>query len=98
MNLWGTGRPKREFIYVDDLADACVFFMNKNTKEKIINIGSGKDNTILEISKLALKILNVRAKINFDNSKPDGTKRKVLDISVAKNMDGNQKLHLKREY
>jgi len=84
LNLWGTGKPKREFIYVDDLADACVFFMNKNTKEKIINIGSGKDNTIFEISKLALKILKVRAKINFDNSKPDGTKRKVLDISVAK--------------
>ncbi len=84
LNLWGTGRPKREFIYVDDLADACVFFMNKNTKEKIINIGSGKDNTIYEISKIVLKILNVKAKINFDHSKPDGTKRKLLDISLAK--------------
>ncbi len=84
LNLWGTGRPKREFIYVDDLADACIFFMNKNTKEKIINIGSGKDNTIYEISKIVLKILNVKAKINFDHSKPDGTKRKLLDISLAK--------------
>ena len=84
LNLWGTGRPKREFIYVDDLADACIFFMNKNTKKKIINIGSGKDNTIYEISKIVLKILNVKAKINFDHSKPDGTKRKLLDISLAK--------------
>ena len=56
-----------------------VFFMNK-IQRKIINIGSGKDNTILEISKLALKILNVRAKINFDNSKPDGTKRKAKTL------------------
>jgi len=84
LNLWGTGKPKREFIYVDDLADACVFFMNKKTKEKVINIGSGKDKSIYEISKLVLKILNVKAKINFDKSKPDGTKRKLLDISVAK--------------
>ena len=58
--------------------------MNKKTKEKVINIGSGKDKSIYEISKLVLKILNVKAKINFDKSKPDGTKRKLLDISVAK--------------
>ncbi|MDC3174075.1 GDP-L-fucose synthase [Candidatus Pelagibacter sp.] len=96
LNLWGTGKPKREFIYVDDLADACVFFMNKNTKEKIINIGSGLDNTIYEISKLVLKILNVKTKIIFNKSKPDGTKRKLLDISVAKKYGWKPKTSFKK--
>ena len=70
--------------------------MNKNTKEKIINIGSGLDNTIYEISKLVLKILNVKIKIIFNKSKPDGTKRKLLDISVAKKYGWKPKTSFKK--
>lgn len=85
--VWGTGKVKREVMYVDDLADACLFFMNRNTRGKnIINIGTGKDFTINYFAKKILKILKVKAKIKHDNSKPNGTKRKVLDISLARNM------------
>ena len=82
--LWGTGKPKREFIYVDDLAEACIYFMNKKTKKSLINIGSGKDHTILEISKIALRALSVKAQIKFNNKKLDGTPRKILDISYSR--------------
>ena len=84
--LWGDGSPKRELIYVDDLADACVFFMNKKIKETIINIGTGKDLTIKEYANLLLKIINPvkKIKILFDRTKPNGTPRKVLNINLAK--------------
>ena len=84
--LWGDGSPKRELIYVDDLADACVFFMKKKIKETLINIGTGKDFTIKEYAKLLLKIINPGKKINilFDRTKPNGTPRKVLNINLAK--------------
>ena len=95
LKLWGTGKPKREFIYVEDLADACVYFMNKKTKESLINIGTGKDYTILETAKLALKVLNVKCKIIFDQKKIDGTPRKVLDISLARNLGWKSKTSLK---
>ena len=84
--LWGDGSPKRELIYVDDLADACVFFMNKKIKETLINIGTGKDFTIKEYAYLLLKIINPgkKIKILFDRTKPNGTPRKVLNINLAK--------------
>ena len=84
--LWGDGSPKRELIYVDDLADACVFFMNKKIKETLINIGTGKDFTIKEYANLLLKIINPgkKIKILFDRTKPNGTPRKVLNINLAK--------------
>ena len=84
--LWGDGSPKRELIYVDDLADACVFFMNKKIKETIINIGTGKDLTIKEYANLLLKIIypGKKLKILFDRTKPNGTPRKVLNINLAK--------------
>jgi len=83
--LWGNGLAKREVIYVDDLADACIFFMKKNFFGSIINIGSGKDFSIKEYAK---KILNIiipkkKIKIKYDLSKPNGTPRKVLDIKLA---------------
>ncbi len=84
--LWGDGTPKREIIYVDDLADACVFFMNKRTRHNLINIGTGKDFTINELTRKILKILvpEKKIKIKYDLSKPNGTPRKVLDVTVAK--------------
>jgi len=86
LKLWGNGRAKRELIYVDDLADACVYFMNKKTKENIINIGTGKDYTIKYYARLLLSQIypNNKIKILTDSSKPNGTLRKVLDVSTAK--------------
>jgi GDP-L-fucose synthase len=81
--IWGTGNPKRELIYVDDIADACIFFLNKKTKETLINIGSGKDYKIKYYLNFIKKKLNVNGKIFFDTEKPDGTKKKLLDISLA---------------
>ena len=84
--LWGNGKAKRELIYVDDLADACLYFMNKKTKQHLINIGTGKDHPINFIAKQILKTLIPERKIiiKYDKSKPNGTPRKVLDISLAK--------------
>ena len=86
IKIWGDGKPKRELLFVDDIADACIFFMNKKTKHSLINIGSGKDKSIQSYVKLFLKILlpNKRIKIIYDKTKPNGTPRKVMDISLAK--------------
>ena len=81
--IWGTGNPKRELIYVDDIADACIFFLKKKTKETLINIGSGKDYKIKYYLKFIKKKLKVNGKIFFDRTKPDGTKKKLLDINLA---------------
>jgi len=86
LNLWGSGKVKREFLFVEDLSDACIYFMNKKTNSSLINIGTGKDYTIKEIAKIALNVLNVNCKIIFDNRNIDGTPRKLLDISLAKNL------------
>jgi len=84
--VWGNGKAKRELLYVDELAKACIYFMNKKTKDTIINIGSGRDSSIKEFANLFLKILIPKKKIliKYDLSKPNGTPRKVLDTSLAK--------------
>ena len=82
--VWGSGKPYREFMYSDDLADACVFLMeNHEAKDtgEIINIGTGKDLTIKELAELIRKIVDYRGELAFDASKPDGTPRKLLDVS-----------------
>ena len=84
MTVWGTGKPFRELIYVDDLADACVYFMNKKTKDTLINIGTGKDRSIKQYALFVLKKLKLDIKIKFILSKPDGVKRKLLNINKAK--------------
>ena len=95
--LWGNGLAKREIFYVDDLAEACIYFMNKKVKETLINIGSGKDFTIKQYAELMLNILipKNKIKIGFDLSKPNGTPRKVLDISLAKKYGWKPKIQLK---
>ena len=84
IEVWGSGKVYREMIFVDDLADACVYFMNKKTRHSLINIGSGKHMTILNYVKFILKKLNLNIKIKFIKSKPDGVYKKLLDISRAK--------------
>ncbi len=93
INLWGTGKPKREIIYVDDLADAIVFFINKKTNCSLINIGTSKEYSIKEIAIKIIKILNLNIKIKFDNnSKFDGVKSKVLDTTIAKSYGWKSKI------
>ena len=84
--MWGNGKAKRELLYVDELANACVYFMDKKTKHSMINIGSGKDSSIKDFTKLILNIIapNKKISIKYDLTKPNGTPRKVLDISLAK--------------
>ena len=94
--LWGSGNPKREVIYVDDIAEACIFFLNKKTKETLINIGSSKEKKIIDYAKFISKELNHKVKFVHDKSKPDGTPRKILDNSVAKKYGWKTKISLSK--
>ena len=82
--IWGTGKAKRELMFVEDFADAIIFFMNKKIKEPFINIGIGKDYTINWYANFLMKKLNIKLKIYHDKSKPDGMPKKCLDIKLAK--------------
>ena len=92
--LWGSGKPKRELMYVDDLADACIYFMNKKTKESLINVGVGNDRSILSYAKFILKKINLRCKIFLDKSKSSGVPRKIIDSSIANNYGWQPKINL----
>ena len=95
--IWGNGSPKREVIFVDDIADACIFFMKKKIKQTLINIGTGKDYTIKEYAFLINKIINPgkKLKIKLDKTKPNGTPRKVLNIKLAKSYGWKAKTDIK---
>ena len=84
LSVWGTGKPKRELMFVEDFVDALIFFMNKKIKEPFINIGVGKDFTIEWYAKYIMKKLGIKLKISYDKNKLDGMPRKCLDISLAK--------------
>jgi GDP-L-fucose synthase len=79
--IWGTGSPRREFLHVDDLADACVFLMRRYDAAEHINVGTGEDLTIRELAEMVRDIVQPQAQLVFDPSKPDGTPRKLLDVS-----------------
>ena len=79
--VWGTGTPRREFLYVDDLADACVHLMKTYSSDELVNIGTGEDITIAEFARLVAAVVGYTGEISFDPSRPDGTPRKLLDIS-----------------
>jgi len=96
--IWGTGNPKRELIYVDDIADACIFFLKKKTKETLINIGTGMDHKIQYYLNFIKKKLDVKAKVFFDTRKPDGVKRKLLDISLALSYGWKPKVSLNQGF
>jgi GDP-L-fucose synthase len=94
--IWGTGKPKREFLYVDDLADACVFIMNEYMGNETINIGSGMEVTIKKLAETVKKVVGFKGQIAYDNSKPDGTPRKLLDISKLKKIGWRPKTELEQ--
>jgi GDP-L-fucose synthase len=79
--IWGTGKPKREFLFVDDLADALLFLMNNYNEEPHINIGTGEDISILDVARLIAKVVGFKGEIKHNLNKPDGTPRKLLDVS-----------------
>ena len=101
VEVWGTGKPMREFLHVDDMADACVHIMQNLDAEGIygqdathINIGSGTDLSIANLAKLIGQVIGYRGRIRFDSSKPDGTPRKLLDVSLLKNSGWSFKIDL----
>lgn len=95
VKIWGSGKVLRELLYVDDFADALVFFLNKKFKEPFINIGPGKDYTIDWYTRFIMNHLGVKLKIIYDKSKPDGVPRKLLDVSLAKKYGWTYKTTLK---
>ena len=94
VNLWGTGTPKREFLYVDDLADALTFIMFNSQSTELLNIGTGIDQTINELAEAVRHTVGYKGSIAFDPTKPDGTPRKLLDISKLKTLGWNPKFTL----
>jgi GDP-L-fucose synthase len=96
VKIWGTGQPKREFLHVDDLADAAVHMVEHYSDEAIINIGTGKDITILELAKLIADAVGFEGRIETDPSKPDGTPRKLLDVSRAKELGWQAQVELRQ--
>ncbi len=93
--VWGTGAPKREFLYVDDLAEACVFLMNEYLGNETINVGSGHEVTIKELARIVAEVVGYEGELVFDTSKPDGTPRKLLDISRLKAMGWSPRIGLR---
>lgn len=86
VEVWGSGTPRREFLHVDDLADACVFLMENYSSPEIINVGWSKDISIVELASLVKRIVGFEGKIVFDASKPDGTPRKLLDTTLLQSL------------
>jgi len=84
--LWGTGAPRREFLHVDDLADACLFIMRRYDEAEHINVGTGEDLTIRELAEIVRDIVHPQARLVFDSSKPDGTPRKLLDVGRLRDL------------
>ena len=81
VEIWGTGTPRREFLYVDDLADACLFLMDSYDASEIINVGVGKDLSILELAQMIANVVQFKGDLHFDAGRPDGTPLKRLDVS-----------------
>jgi GDP-L-fucose synthase len=92
--VWGSGQPKREFLYVDDMADACVFVMESNLNDGLLNIGTGVDTSIYELAELIMDVVNFKGKIIFDSSKPDGTPRKLLNVERMRQLGWQAKVSL----
>jgi len=94
--VWGTGSPRREFLHVDDLADGAIFLMQNYNEVEIINVGTGEDVPIKELALMIKEIVGYKGEIVFDNSKPDGTPRKLLDVSRVKKLGWQPKVELKQ--
>lgn len=92
--IWGTGSPRREFLHVDDLSDACLFLMRNYESSDIINIGTGKDISIKELAEMIARIVDFHGNLKFDTSKPDGMPQKLLDVSKINNLGWKPKIKL----
>ncbi|OJV15903.1 MAG: GDP-fucose synthetase [Dyadobacter sp. 50-39] len=94
VNAWGTGSPKREFLFADDLAEACVYLMNNYNGRELINVGTGEDLSIKELTELVAKTIGFEGEITWDTSKPDGTPRKLMDVSKLHSQGWKHKVEL----
>lgn len=94
VTCWGTGTPLREFLYVDDLADACVYLMDTYSGDETVNLGTGKELTIKELTELVAKVIGYTGNIRWDSTKPDGTPRKLLDVSKLEKLGWHYKTEL----
>jgi GDP-L-fucose synthase len=95
VTVWGTGTPRREFLYVDDFADACVFVLKNYSDWQFVNIGTGRDIAIAEFAKLVAEVTGFQGKIVYDTSKPDGTQRKLVDVSRLSALGWTAKVSLR---
>lgn len=95
VEIWGTGSPRREFLHVDDLADACVFLMENYSGEQHVNVGTGEDITIKELAALVMELVGYRGQLVFNTEKPDGTPRKLLDVSKLHQLGWKHKINLR---
>ena len=86
VEIWGTGKPFREFLYVDDMAEACCYLMENYDEPEIVNIGTGKDISIADLAILVKKVVGFEGEIVYDNTKPDGTPKKLTDVSRLTNL------------
>ncbi len=98
IEIWGNGKARRELMYVDDLADACEFFLKKKTKHSLINIGSGEEKTIKSYLEFIMKKLKIKLKIRYNKSKPNGTPRKKLNVNLAKSYGWKSKINLDKGF
>src|SRR3984885_9383070 len=94
VTIWGTGSPKREFLFADDLAEACYYLMQNYNEEGLVNIGTGEDISIKDLALLIKKIVGYPGEINFDTSKPDGTPRKLMDVTKLHSKGWKHKIEL----
>ena len=90
--IWGSGTALREFLYVDDLADAIFYLLESDSKNSLLNIGSGEEVSILQLAEKIKKIIGFKGSFKFDSTKPDGNDRKLLDLTKFNHLDGIQKL------
>jgi GDP-L-fucose synthase len=95
VEIWGTGSPKREFMHVDDLADACFFLMQSYSEPEFVNIGVGEDISIKDLALMVKDIVGFEGELSFNTSKPDGTPRKLMDVSKLHNLGWKHKIELK---
>jgi len=95
VTIWGTGSPKREFLFADDLAEACYYLMQNYDEEGLVNIGTGEDVSIKDLALLIKDIIGYEGEIKFDTSKPDGTPRKLMDVSKLHNRGWHHKIELR---
>lgn len=95
VNIWGSGKPLREFMFADDLADACVFLMENYNDLQFVNIGVGEDISIRELAELIKEVVGFQGDLEFDSSKPDGTPRKLMDVSKLTSLGWKAKTNLK---